>query len=149
MEFRTLPLDKRTIGYSNEVYRFIPKNTGGCYFEIIKEPFGNCQIFSIAWMNFFIDGSENAEDFFQNLRYAYELVQHKKILMVDLKIGYVQLIKNLLTKGNLDLNKVINFEKSYISTNESVMCILQLKIEEILKTVKIDESSKEIKGTVV
>lgn len=131
MLFRDLEREEQMVPYGNKVYRIKPKNAGGCYFEIIQEPLGNCQVCTISWMVYFMLGSENASDFANNLKLVYELTA-KKLVLIDLVSTQLNRLEELIKESNGHLDGIINFKQSYTSTNYSHMTLVQINLTKIL-----------------
>lgn len=132
MLFKDLKIEEQQILYGQKVRRIKPTNTGGCYFEVVSEPFGNCQMCSVAWMDYFLIGSENVSDFIENLKYIFTL-SSKKLVLVDLTKGTLNRLIKFITESNGILDDLIVFRREYESTNGSEMTIVQLNLTKILQ----------------
>lgn len=121
--------------HSEDVYgnglqyiKISPRGLRSCYFQIIINPFGNCQIFSIAWFNYFLRDCNNNE-FIDNLKYCNELIGKKNILLIDIKDNELDILKEYIKKSQYTLKNMIMFIKPYISTNGSRMNLVQLNLK--------------------
>lgn len=105
------------------------------YFKIYKNPLGNCQIFIIAWFQYFLSFT-NSDEFIENLKYCASLIENKNILMVDISDNDLSKLKEYIKDSEYKIKDMIIFVKTYISTNGSKMNIVQLDLKKtILKTI--------------
>lgn len=114
--------------YSKEYFKIHPRGLEDCYFQIIVSPFGNCQIFSIAWFDYFLRDC-NKDTFISNLEYCNELSGKKKILLIDIKDKELLTLKYYIKKSQYTLKDMIMFIKPYTSTNGSKMNLVQLNLK--------------------
>lgn len=117
--------------YKNKVMRVYPRNVNDVYFEILDEPFGNCQMCSIAWFEWFIRDCDTHEEFIENLKYVYNK-SGKKLIIIDISNGNLLKMKNYIKESNYSLKDMINFIKPYVSTNGSNMNIVQLNLKKTI-----------------
>lgn len=110
--------------------KFKPRGIYDNYFEIITNPFGNCQIFSIAWFEYFLRDCEDKE-FVENLNYFSKLERNKKILVIDISNPNLSKLKQYIKHSKLTFKDTIMFVKPYTSTNGSKMNIVQLNLTKI------------------
>lgn len=131
MKFDKLKEDlKEEIKTSNDFIKvkIHPRGKYNNYFEIIKNPFGNCQIFSISWFDYFLrDCSE--KEFIENLKYCTGLTTNKAILLIDISDATLLILKRYIKKSKYTLKDMIMFIKPYISTNGSKMNIVELNLK--------------------
>lgn len=110
--------------------RLYPRGTYDNYFEVIKNPFGNCQIFSIAWFEYFLRDCLK-EEFIENLKYCSSLVGNRKLLLIDISNLTFAILKKCLTDSGYVYEDLVVFTQPYISTNGSNMNIIQLNLTKI------------------
>jgi len=110
--------------------RLYPRGTYDNYFEVIKNPFGNCQIFSISWFEYFLRDCLK-EEFIENLKYCSSLVGNRKLLLIDISHLTFSILKKYLTDSGYVYEDLVVFTQPYISTNGSNMNIMQLNLTKI------------------
>ena len=108
-----------------------PRGVYDNYFEVIQNPFGNCQIFSISWFEYFLRDCLK-EEFIENLKYCSSLVSGKRLLLIDISDLTLAILKKCLTDSEYVYEDLVVFTQPYISTNGSNMNIIQLNLTKII-----------------
>jgi len=135
MKFKNLKEDlKKEIREKNKIgitkIKLYPRGVYDNYFEVIRNPFGNCQIFSIAWFEYFLRDCLK-EEFIENLKYCSSLVNNKRLLLIDISQYNLQILENYLIDSKQTFGDLVVFTQPYISTNGSNMNIIQLNLTKI------------------
>jgi hypothetical protein len=95
---------------------------------ITKWPTGNCQLTSVAYMNFMLDKTQsNKEDVHAILRECYRLCNGNpaapftpKLIMIDVKKEYIERVESCFE---------VVMKNPYVSTNGSNMCLFMVKVD--------------------
>lgn len=111
--------------------KLYPRGVYRNYFEVIRNPFGNCQIFSISWFEYFLRDCLKKE-LIENLKYCSSLVGDKQLLLIDISDLKLVILKKYLTDSEYVYEDLVVFTQPYISTNGSNMNIIQLNLTKIL-----------------
>ena len=135
MKFKNLKVDlKKEIREKDKIgitkIKLYPRGVYDNYFEVIRNPFGNCQIFSISWFEYFLRDCLK-EEFIENLKYCSSLVNNKKLLLIDISNLTFSILKKYLTDSGYVYEDLVVFTQPYISTNGSNMNIIQLNLTKI------------------
>ena len=136
MKFKNLKVDlKKEIREKDKIgitkIKLYPRGVYDHYFEVIRNPFGNCQIFSISWFEYFLRDCLK-EEFIENLKYCSSLVNNKKLLLIDISQYNLQILENYIIDSKQTFGDLVVFTQPYISTNGSNMNIIQLNLTKII-----------------
>lgn len=132
-ELTTKQIKESRDGYSAGSAKYYPPALNGNYFQSIINPFGNCQIYTIGWFNYFLLICEDSSDFIENLRFVTAKNNNKRILMVDVCEWDFKVIKKFINESPYDIKTMILSSKPYLSTNGNKMRLVQFNL---LKTIQ-------------